>query len=396
MVNEAGHEILPCQYTDIKVFEKDKLLATNGAVKHLFNLQGESYLDFNFSDIRKEGRNFFVIVMNNGICALLNPNYEVIVQFSEGYHSIEFWGKNLFMAGKRQYYPFSTYYVLLNGQGEVVTLRHYVHIDQLQDGRAGAVDVNGKKGFLDVYGHELIEKTWNITDTIVAYWRFSQYELRSGNEILLSNVDNVLPCGNGLLKIKLAPQHYRLYDLNLKTYIGNKIYQEIGSFKGLFIAFYGHTFEILNQKCVEQIPVQGIFVRRNVSTLVYRVGGYYVEVSIKLLILDGITISQYIDYHKTLDLIINSINKQRQIRSWPYQEPFKMGQSISGTVYRIHPYGIRILTSDSRLTFIHISKLTELGYELGKIEVGQPLTLVKVGYDETYKKDLWNIVVGAE
>ena len=115
--------------------------------------------------------------------------------------------------------------------------------------------------------------------------------------------------------------------------------------------------------------------------------------------IEGHTLSEYINKHKILNIRINRINKQGQIYGVPYrkkvpqttQKPYEIGQSVIGKIFKSLPYGIRIKTTDGRMILIHISRLKELGYEVTYFEKGQSITLVKTGFDEEHRKDIWNI-----
>ena len=72
--------------------------------------------------------------------------------------------------------------------------------------------------------------------------------------------------------------------------------------------------------------------------------------------------------------------------------PYEIDQIVEGKVHKIQPFGIRVKTSDGRVTLIHKSRLAEIGHRDTAFEKGNPITLKKTGYDDTHKCDIWDIV----
>ncbi len=178
-------------------------------------------------------------------------------------------------------------------------------------------------------------------------------------------------------------------------------FKEIGSYKGKFIKFDGYNYSILDYECSKVVPVWGTYYKNNISTLIYLVGGHYVRVYKKTLDLDGKNILDFIKENKTLKLGISSIKtKKHTIYAKPYKElqakldlpPFEIGQIVEGFVCKIKPFGIIIKCKDGRKTLIHINRLQEVGYGDYKFELSQPITIKKIGFNEAYNKDIWEII----
>lgn len=178
-------------------------------------------------------------------------------------------------------------------------------------------------------------------------------------------------------------------------------FREIGSYHGKFISFDGYKYNILDYQTSKILPVIGTYLKNNSSTLTYEVGGHRVKVQKKALALKGKTIEDFINENKTLKLRISGINVKRNVvYAKPYKElqektilpPFAIGQIIEGTIRYIRPYGIIIKCKDGRCTLIHKSRLKELEYDDYHFERSQSITLKKIGVNEEYNKDIWEII----
>ena len=194
--------------------------------------------------------------------------------------------------------------------------------------------------------------------------------------------------------------HWYIVDDNNKLIIAES-FREIGSYHGKFISFDGYKYNILDYQTPKTVPVIGTYLRDNKSTLTYEVGGRYVVVLKKMLILNGKTIQDFINENKTLKLRIILVNVKRNIvYAKPYKElqekmvlpPFEIGQIVEGTIRYIRPYGIIIKCNDGRKTLIHKSRLNELGYGDYQFEKSQSITIKKTGVNEEYNKDIWEII----
>lgn len=178
-------------------------------------------------------------------------------------------------------------------------------------------------------------------------------------------------------------------------------FKEIGSYKGKFIKFDDYDYSLLDYECSKVVPVWGSYYKNNTSTLIYLVGGHHVRVYKKTLDLDGKNVLDFIKENKTLKLGICSINKKNHaVYAKPYKEmqakmdlpPFDIGQIVEGVICKIKPFGIIIKCKDGRKTLIHISRLQEMGYGDYKFELSQPITIKKIGFNEEYNKDIWEIL----
>lgn len=200
-------------------------------------------------------------------------------------------------------------------------------------------------------------------------------------------------------KIQKLGLWYIVDDNNKQIIDGS--FKEIGSYKGKFIKFDGYDYSILDYGCSKIVPVWGTYYKNNTSTLIYLVGGHYVRVYKKTLDLDNKTILDFIKENKTLKLGICSIKtKKHAVYARPYKELqanldlplFELGQIVEGVICKIKPFGIIIKCKNGRKTLIHISKLQELGYGDYKFELSQPITIKKIGFNEEYNKDIWEIL----
>ncbi|MBR6197731.1 MAG: hypothetical protein IKQ72_09030 [Bacteroidaceae bacterium] len=227
--------------------------------------------------------------------------------------------------------------------------------------------------------------------------------LRNGSTAYIDINANILPemslsIGNNLIKKKIFG-YWNLVDNNNNSIIEGE-YREIGTYKGRFIKFDGSDFCVLDKKYTKPIPVIGTFYRQYTSTLIYLVGGHYVRIQIKNLELNGKSVTEYTKEHSTLKLIINYINfKKQAVYGVPYKEmnpktfvPFEDNQEIEGKIYKVLPFGIRIKFQDGRRTLIHKNRLAEIGYQDVLFTIGQSITIVKKGYDDEHKADIWDII----
>lgn len=382
VLDASRRETLPCIYTAIEVFDDDKLLLCLDSRKILTDWQGKSLIDAEFSEIDKLENGFFVL-KQYGRCALFDETYKVIVPYAEGYSFMALWGDSLFLAEKKEMTrPYLTTYCLLDREGKLVTCRRYTSIGALQDGQAEAVDLDNLKGILNSDGQEVVDSIVHFSDTVTAYGKFSKYELKEGDELLLSGVYEILPLSNGLLRIKKEAQRHQLYSLSQKKYIGSEYqeisdftdgkakviksgrkglidkdgnvlpteelqigenlrkakfigmwrivdndnkqvvdgeYIEIGSYKGRYIGFSHNGFKILNIKCHEKIPVQGEFYRKEQLNLIYKVSECNIYIRINTLKLDSMNISEYISENRKLNIYINRIYS-KYIYGRPYEK----------------------------------------------------------------------------
>lgn len=340
----------------------------------------------------------------------------------------------------------------------------YKQIGKFKGPFATVVKMHNVKGIIDEEGNECYDHIIELGNNILAKRKFSKYEVFNDHKIILEGITNVSKWENDKLRITISPNKVQIFSINENKYLGEwyniiseledgkakvqkngyegyidananvisseeiciepnvrKIqkmglwyivdddykqiipssFREIGSYHGKFISFDGYKYNILDYKTSKTVPVVGTYLRDNKSTLTYEVGGRYVVVLKKILILNGKTIQDFINENKTLKLIISGINiKRNNVYAKPYKEllektvlpPFDIGQIVEGTIRYIRPYGIIIKCNDGRKTLIHKSRLNELGYGDYKFEKSQSITIKKTGVNEEYNKDIWEII----
>lgn len=340
----------------------------------------------------------------------------------------------------------------------------YKQIDNFNGSFATVINLDNTEGSIDEYGNECYDHIIELGNNLLAKRKFSKYEVFNDHKIILEGITNVSKWENDKLRITISPNNVQIFSINENKYLGEwyniiseledgkakvqkngyegyidananvipseeiciepnvrKIqkmglwyivdddykqiipssFREIGSYHGKFISFDGYKYNILDYKTSKTVPVVGTYLRDNKSTLTYEVGGRYVMVLKKILILNGKTIQDFINENKTLKLIISGINIKRNIvYAKPYKEllekmvlpPFDIGQIVEGTIRYIRPYGIIIKCNDGRKTLIHKSRLNELGYGDYQFEKSQSITIKKTGVNEEYNKDIWEII----
>ena len=340
----------------------------------------------------------------------------------------------------------------------------YKCIDNFNGLQASVRNLKNQKGTIDEYGNECYDHVIELGDNILAKRKFSKYDVFKNDKIILKEVTDVSKWDDDKLRVSISPNKIQIFSINENKYLGEwyniisdledgkakvqkngyegyidananiipteeiciepnvrKIlkmghwyivddnnkqiiadsFREIGSYKGKFICFDGYSYRILDYKTSKIVPVIGTYLKNNTSTLTYVVGGHYVKILKKTLILNDKTIQDFINENKTLKLRISGINvKNHIVYAKPYKElqekpvfpPFEIGQTVEGTVQNILPYEIIIKCNDGRKTLIHKSRLNELGYGDYQFERFQSITIKKTGVNEEYDKDIWEII----
>lgn len=243
-------------------------------------------------------------------------------------------------------------------------------------------------------------------------------ELKDGKAVAQKNKATGVVKQNGIIQpdedITICPTMHKIKAFGSwyivdQDYRGltNKVALEIGSYKGKFIWFNGSKCERLELKAPKPVTVQGEYYDQTSANLIYSVGGHHVRIQKKVLKLEGKSISEYIKEHKKLEIIIchiqsyrNWYNTKTTVYGKPFSlleskkalPPYEIDQIVKGKVHKIQPFGIRVKTIDGRVTLIHKSRLAEIGHRDTIFEKGNPITLKKIGYDETHKCDIWNII----
>ena len=340
----------------------------------------------------------------------------------------------------------------------------YKCIDNFNGAQASVRNLRNQEGTIDEYGNECYDHVIELGDNILAKRKFFRYEVFNDDKIILKEVTDVSKWDDSKLRVSINSNKIQIFSINENKYLGewyNSIsdlvegkakvqkngyegyidananiipteeiciepnvrkilkmghwyivddnnkqiiadsFREIGSYKGKFICFDGYSYRILDYKTSKIVPVIGTYLKNNTSTLTYVVGGHYVKIFKKTLILNDKTIQDFINENKTLKLRISGINvKNHIVYAKPYKElqekpvfpPFKIRQTVEGTVQNILPYGIIIKCKDGRKTLIHKSRLNELGYGDYQFERYQSITIKKTGVNEEYDKDIWEII----
>lgn len=368
------HQVIPSEWDNITLFTDSIILAsvtrqvstpsyysTSNLITSytLFTLDGNKVLPNEFNNISKCS-NDFCVVTKNSYDALLSENFDVLIPFEKSYKSIREWADKKYVA------CLGGLFVVINERGEVISKNKYSKIGDLQEGKAEVV-YNNKAGYID-----------------------------TNADVIPTEEIHIEPNVHKIQKLGL----WYIVDDNNKQIIDGS-FKEIGSYKGKFIKFDGYDYSILDYGCSKIVPVWGTYYKNNTSTLIYLVGGHYVRVYKKTLDLDNKTILDFIKENKTLKLRICSINtKKHAVYARPYKELqanldlplFELGQIVEGVICKIKPFGIIIKCKNGRKTLIHISKLQELGYGDYKFELSQPITIKKIGFNEEYNKDIWEIL----
>lgn len=226
---EKDRVIIPCQYSEITMFDGDNILAKSpNNTYHLYGLDGSLRLNYAFSRIYSMDDGFFVVKTN--YCALMNSECKDIIPFSENCLSIKKWSQNLYLAKKERRYSYSTavtYYSLYNRKGECVTNNEFTQIGELEDGKA-LVSIGNRTGYIDENGNGVLRNVdnrgeWTVKECL------GIYSIYKGNLPIFSNLRWAKFLNDNLIRIKQNDflQLYRIGDEKLL----NEKYKGIGNFK---------------------------------------------------------------------------------------------------------------------------------------------------------------------
>lgn len=224
---EKDRVIIPCQYSEITMFEGENILAKfPNNTYHLYGLDGNLRLNSAFSSIKSMDDGFFVVKTN--YCALMNSDCKEIIPFKESCLSIKKWSQNLYLAKKerRNSYSAVTYYSLYNREGKCVTDSEFTQIGELENGKA-LVAIGRRKGYIDENGNGIFRNIVNRGKWIVKNC-LGYYYVYKEEKSVLSNLLFATFLNDYLIKIK-QDDFYQLFRIRDEKLLNEK-YKEISDF----------------------------------------------------------------------------------------------------------------------------------------------------------------------